>query len=242
MVRKLCAGGALLLGVAAFAMPVSPGDRLVKVYGDLATADRIAVIVPGSDSTAATFENGTHRPGGAARALLAEARRIAPGTRLAVVAWLGYDSPPTWSLSALTDVAAADGARELRERVLSLPKAPVALLCHSYGSVVCALAAPGLPVADLAVVGSPGMGGARRASLIGPRVWAGRGAGDWISMVPHLKAGPVGFGRDPMDPAFGARIFATGPGGHSDYFDEGTASLRNLALIALGRGEEVGRA
>ncbi|MFE3454544.1 alpha/beta hydrolase [Nonomuraea sp. NPDC059194] len=239
MVRKLLAGGALLLGVAAFAVPVSPGDRLVKVYGDLATADRIAIIVPGTDTTAATFDNGTHRPGGAARALLAEARRIEPGTRLAVVAWLGYDSPPTWSPSALTDGAAADGARELRARVLSLPGVPVALLCHSYGSVVCARAAPGLPVADLAVFGSPGLGGARTAAAVGTRVWAGRGAGDWISNVPHLKIGPVGFGTDPMDPAFGARIFATGPGGHSDYFDAGTASLRNLALIALGRGEEV---
>ncbi|MEU7894779.1 alpha/beta hydrolase [Nonomuraea sp. NPDC049152] len=242
MVRKFLAGGALLLGVAAFAMPVSPGERLVKVYGDLATADRIAVIVPGSDTTAATFESGTHRPGGAARALLAEARRIEPGTRLAVVAWLGYDSPPMWSLSALTDVAAEGGARALRAQVLSMPKVPVSLLCHSYGSVVCARAVPGLPVADLAVFGSPGMGGARTASAVGPRVWAGRGASDLIANVPHLKIGPVGFGRDPMDHAFGARIFATGPGGHSDYFDSGTASLRNLALIALGRGGEVARA
>ncbi|MGW5683192.1 alpha/beta hydrolase [Nonomuraea sp. NPDC003754] len=245
MVRKSLAAGALLLGAAAFAVPSSPGERLVKVYGDLATADRVAVIVPGTDTTAATFENGTHRPGGAARALLAEARAIDPGTRLAVVAWLGYDSPRLWSLGAITRGAAESGAEELRAWMRGLPKVPVSLLCHSYGSVVCARAAArpqAADLADLVLVGSPGMGGPRTAAAVGPRVWAGRGARDWVADVPHLTVGPFGFGADPMDPAFGARIFATGPGGHSDYFDPGTASLRNLALIALGRGAEVGGA
>jgi len=37
-----------------------------------------------------------------------------------------------------------------------------------------------------------------------------------------------------MDPAFGARMFATGSGGHSNYFKPGGISLRNLAYIALG--------
>ncbi|MBE1561107.1 hypothetical protein [Nonomuraea africana] len=57
-----------------------------------------------------------------------------------------------------------------------------------------------------------------------------------------LGVAALGFGRDPMAPGFGARIFETGYGGHSDYFAPGTASLRNLALIAMGRTGEVTRA
>ena len=37
-----------------------------------------------------------------------------------------------------------------------------------------------------------------------------------------------------MNPAFGARIFDAGDGGHSGYFRPGSISLRNLAYIALG--------
>ncbi|MEV2269899.1 alpha/beta hydrolase [Nonomuraea africana] len=263
MIRQLIAAGVVVLGATGAAQPPA-GERLVKVYGDLATAERVAIIVPGSDTTAATFENSTHRPGGAARALLAEARRLDPGARVAVVAWLGYDSPATWSTDVLTEGAADDGARALRQEVTGLrarTSAPISLLCHSYGSVVCAKAAPGLPLADVALFGSPGTtrptaaaltsgpadssgpadasGGSWSSGGDAPRVWAGRQDRDWVSYVPDLKIGPFGFGGDPMDPAFGARLFATGPGGHSDYFTPGTASLRNLALITLGRAAEV---
>ena len=61
----------------------------------------------------------------------------------------------------------------------------VALLCHSYGSVVCGLAAPHLPVTDIAVFGSPGMDASSVASLdTTARVWAGRESGDSIKYVP----------------------------------------------------------
>jgi hypothetical protein len=49
----------------------------------------------------------------------------------------------------------------------------------------------------------------------------------------------LGFGTDPVSPAFGARVFAAGPAGHSDYLRPGSLSLRNLALITLGRGPQV---
>lgn len=118
----------------------------------------------------------------------------------------------------------------------------MALLCHSYGSVVCGLAAPGLPVTDLAVFGSPGMDAASAASFgTGMRVWAGRESGDWIGSVPHIRLFGLGFGTDPMSPGFGARIFTTGSGGHSDYLRPGSASLRNLAYIALGEPTAVTR-
>ena len=215
------------------------------VAGDLATARRVAVLVPGSDTTLATFfSRGSASPGGGAAALAREARELAPGASLAVIAWLGYAAPATLSPSALTSADAAAGAAALRPLVAALARHgdQVALLCHSYGSVVCGLAARGLPVTDLAVFGSPGMDVSSAAALgTRARVWAGRESGDWIGDVPHVRLLGLGFGADPVSPGFGARVFAAGTGGHSGYLRPGSVSLRNLAWIALGDPAEVTR-
>jgi hypothetical protein len=211
------------------------------VIGDLATANRVAIVVPGSDTNLATFfSRGPESPGGAAEALAAEARKLeprSPGERLAVIAWLGYPTPAMLSPSVMTSGDAGQGAQALKPLVIALAKhgAQVALLCHSYGSVVCGLAAPNLPVTDIAAFGSPGMDANSVAGLhTRARVWAGREAGDSIRYVPHIHLFGLGFGADPMSPGFGARIFATGTSGHSGYLDPGSASLRNLTYIALG--------
>jgi len=208
------------------------------VLGDLAAASRVAILVPGSDTTLSTFfSRGSASPGGGAVALAAEARRLQPGARLAVIAWLGYQAPATLSVQVATSGDAKAGARALRPLVLALARdgEQVALLCHSYGSVVCGVAAAGLPVTDIAVFGSPGMDASSVAALgTKARVWAGRGGSDWIRFAPHVQVFGYGFGSDPMSAGFGARIFAAGTGGHSDYLDPGSASLRNLTEIALG--------
>ncbi|MGW3342342.1 alpha/beta hydrolase [Nonomuraea rubra] len=243
MLRNLAIAGSVAMIGALLMLPSQPGERLVRIYGsDLATADRVAIIVPGADTRVATFDSSTRHPGGAARALLAEAARLAPRRRLAVMAWLGYDSPPTLSLAALTDTAAVAGSRELRRTITDLHRrtpAPISLLCHSYGSYTCALAAPGLPITDLAFIGSPGVGAAGATPPARVRVWAGLGDNDWIKLVPKVKLGVLGFGTDPMRAPYGAHRFETGTGGHSDYYTPGTPSLRNLTLIALGRHQEV---
>jgi hypothetical protein len=215
------------------------------VFGDLATARRVAILVPGSDTTLATFfSRGSASPGGAAAALAAEAARLAPRARLAVIAWLGYPAPAMLSRAILTSADAAAGARNLRPLVTALARHgdQVALLCHSYGSVVCGLAAPRLPVSDIAVFGSPGMDAPSAAALrTTARVWAGRESDDPIRFVPYVQLFGIGFGADPMSPGFGARVFATGAGGHSDYLRPGSVALRNLALIALGDAAAVTR-
>jgi hypothetical protein len=73
------------------------------------------------------------------------------------------------------------------------------------------------------------------------RVWAGRGAGDWIRHVPYIQLLGLGFGPDPTSPGFGARPFDCGGGGHSGYFQPGSIALRNLADIALGDSTGVTR-
>ncbi|MGC0376017.1 alpha/beta hydrolase [Streptomyces sp. SAI-229] len=208
---------------------------VTEVFGDLAHADRVAVLVPGSDTGIDTY--GRFRA-----AALALHERL--GTRAAVVAWLGYETPATVGATvATTDRAeeAAPGLRELVDDVRDVagPRARVSLLCHSYGSVVCAEAADGLAVDDIALLGSPGTGSDTAAGLrTRARIWAARGADDWVGNVPHLSVDllgtTVGFGTDPVSPAFGARVFAAGDGGHSDYFAPGSASLANLTRIVLG--------
>lgn len=208
--------------------------RAIEVLGDLETADRVAVLVPGSDTTLDTYQR--FRAG----AVALQQRLQAEHPRSAVVAWLGYDTPGTVSPAVLTAGRADEAAAELgaflpRLARLTAPQARLSLLCHSYGSVVCARTATGPEVTDLALFGSPGTGAGSAAQLpTRARVWAGRGAADWISGVPHLRVLGVGFGTDPVDPAFGARPFAAGAGGHSDYLKPGTESLNSLAEIVLG--------
>ncbi|MGA5808955.1 alpha/beta hydrolase [Streptomyces cellulosae] len=221
---------------------------VTEVLGDLAHADRVAVLVPGSDTGIDTYA----RFRATAVALHQRLTREAPtGVRTAVVAWLGYATPGTVSPSVATTGRAEDAAPELRAsvrdvRAVAAPRARVSLLCHSYGSVVCARAAAGLDADDLVFLGSPGTGADTAADLrTHARVWAARGAADWVEHVPHLDAGllgtTVGFGTDPVSEKYGARVFAAGDGGHSDYFAPGSLSLANLTRIVLGHTQEVTR-
>ncbi|WP_406443585.1 alpha/beta hydrolase family protein [Streptomyces sp. NBC_01613] len=223
--------------------------QATEVFGDLAHADRIAVLVPGSDTSIDTYDR--FRAG--ALALHERLVREAPeGTRTAVVAWLGYRTPGTISATVLTADRAEQAAPHLREFIGELRrtagrKAHISLLCHSYGTVVCGRAAADPDVADIALVGSPGTGVDSAAALhTRARVWAARGGDDWIEEVPHVRAdlfgATVGFGTDPVSPAFGAQVFAAGTGGHSDYFRPGSVALANLTRIVLGDTKEVTRA
>ncbi|MFH8408577.1 alpha/beta hydrolase [Streptomyces sp. NPDC018019] len=210
------------------------GGRTAEVVGDLARAERVTVLVPGSDTgldTYARFRSGA----------VALQREL--GGRSAVVAWLGYRTPGTVSPEVLTPALADEAAPRLvsflGELASAKPVARVSLLCHSYGSVVCARAAADARVADIVLYGSPGTGADTVRDLrTRATVWAGRGAADWVAHVPHaqlrLPFVTIGFGTDPVSPAFGARAFDAGPGGHSDYLKPGSVSLRNIARIVAG--------
>ncbi|GGQ05486.1 hypothetical protein BKA00_003452 [Actinomadura coerulea] len=229
--------------------------RAIEVVGDLTRARRVAVLVPGADTTLSTFDKRGGKPwstpGGGARAVYQQARSLSPEPGLAVVAWLGYAAPKTFSSDVLTAERAAEGAVRLRKFMKGVhqvnPGASVGLLCHSYGSVVCGQAALGgsnraawKQVTDIALYGSPGTT-AWSASRLGgtTRVWAGRGSTDWMEDVPHVRFLGLGLGPDPVSTGFGARVFETGQGGHSDYLAPRSASLRNLTDIALGRASAV---
>ncbi|WP_348534752.1 alpha/beta hydrolase [Kitasatospora sp. MAP12-44] len=217
----------------------------------MASAQRVSVIVPGSDTDLGHFDRSVdplRSPAGMARALRAEEQRQSPGTRTAVIAWTGYVTPVGLGPDAVTSrLANAAAPRLLRLldglKLTSSPVAPPALLCHSYGSVVCGTIAPELrgPTTDMVVLGSPGMGVQSAAELgTGVHVWATRNPTDWIGDVPYLEVGGLGHGADPTSADFGAEeISSAGAAGHVGYFTDGTASLHNFAAIALGGYQSV---
>ncbi|MFF9427094.1 alpha/beta hydrolase [Streptomyces sp. NPDC004288] len=229
-------------GRQVLAFDPSGTGRAAEVLGDLDQARRVSVIVPGVDTNLLTFQKTQGRygaPAGMAEALYAAERRTSPRARVAVIAWADYTAPAGLGVDAATGRLAEEGAVRLVGLTRSLPAhARVALFCHSYGSVLCGVAAPRLPsrVTDVAVAGSPGMRVERAAELDSPaRVWAMRDADDWIADVPHLEVGGLGHGADPVAPEFGARLLsARGAVGHGGYFEPGTESLDNFAAIGVG--------
>ncbi|GAA4049433.1 alpha/beta hydrolase [Streptomyces shaanxiensis] len=221
--------------------------RAAEVFGDLTKAERISVVVPGVDTNLLNFQRTSRRysaPVGMAQSLYAAERTASPSTRTAVIAWADYTAPDGLGIDSATAMRAAPGAVRLNALVRALPgDSPVSLFCHSYGSVLCGLAAPTLPkrVADIAVAGSPGMRVEKASQLrTSAQVWAMRDADDWVQDVPYLEVGGLGHGEDPVSAVFGARVLSAQEAkGHGGYFEPGTDSVANFAEIGVGAYESV---
>ncbi len=215
----------------------------VEVVGDLATADRIAVLVPGVGSRLPDFDRGLggvarRAPARQARDLHAALRHAEPHARVAVLAWLGYDAPDGLAAAA-TPASARRGARALGEqlRVLATrrPTARVTLVGHSYGALVVGLAAVDAPpqVTDVVSLGGVGIG-VDRADRLGPvRVWAAEAPDDWIRRVPQVRLPGIGHGIRPADPSFGARPLPAAATGHDGYLLPGGPTLAAVAEVVL---------
>ncbi len=121
------------------------------VAGDLENADHVAVIVPGSDIDVSTFDRTAER---------AADLQEETGDDTAVIAWAGYTTPSGVGLDLATGRLAEAGAERLTRFTEGLNAAGLpdpSLFCHSYGSVVCGLAADDTDASDIVVMGSPGM-------------------------------------------------------------------------------------
>ncbi|MFE5482421.1 alpha/beta hydrolase [Streptomyces sp. NPDC056527] len=222
--------GAQYAGQQVLASDPRGRGQIVLVHGDLAEAESVAVIVPGSD-----IDAGNVRPLND----MAESLRRATHGRTAVISWAGYTTPVGVGLDAATGGLAEAGAERLTRLTDGLAATGVpapSVFCHSYGSVVCGLAAQDLKAKDLVVFGSPGMRAANVGELgTSARVWAAKDPSDWIDRVPNVSFVGLGHGEDPADPAFGARrVPADDARGHNGYFAPGTQSLRTFAAIAQG--------
>jgi hypothetical protein len=234
------------------ALDLTGAGRGVEVVGataataSLAEARAVAVLVPGMGSRLLPPAPGW--TAGADR-LAGEAARLAgPGT--VVVAWQGYEAPA--GVGALSSEAAQEGGEGLAAFLHGLAvttPAPLAVLGHSYGSVVVGTAARTsadrlgrpLPVQAVAVYGSPGLGrGVRTVSDLrlapGTEVYALAAPGDAVAWSGW-------HGENPVERDTGAIRLETGAvAGHSSYLDAGSVSLSGLALVAAGRGVAARRA
>jgi Alpha/beta hydrolase len=148
------------------------------------------------------------------------------------------------------------------------PSPHLTVVGHSYGSLVVGATARdlGLAADEVVFLGSPGVGvdHASQLGLPGDRVWSATAANDPVqrlapSLAQAARDAAVGtllpgaaawllaqpdadlwHGRNPSDPSFGGRIFASSPSdplrGHSDYWRSGNPAVDGLARIALGLG------
>ncbi len=221
--------------------PHGDGKAIVAV-GNPDTAAHTAVYVPGTATALDDMPGQINR----AERLARRSDDLTPSRRgdVAVVAWLGYDTPEDLA-RATQEGRAQDGAAALDRFVdgLRVAQGPehrhITALGHSYGSTLVGETASrhGLAVDDIVTAGSPGMRVDHASDLgIDPRhVWAGAAEDDPISGW----AGNFVHGQEPSDPDFGANRFHVDTHGHSGYWDPDSQSITNQARIIVGRYDEV---
>ena len=185
--------------------------------------------------------------------IVAEQNTVAPQKTVATVAWIGYHTPN------LTNVGGIQNADEGRDALASAIKGLQALrtsdepyvtvIAHSYGSTAAlmALTEYDFEVDALALVGSPGSP-AKSVDELHVRsgnVYVGEGAWDPIPNSSYFGSDPgaASYGAKPMSVAGGNDSITGDPllasSGHNEYFSRGTESMRNFALISIGKGQFV---
>lgn len=169
------------------------GDgRVVEVFGDLAEASDIGVVVPGITNDRSNFSEGDGGFRANARNLHERSGELGV-EGVATIAWLGYNTPD--HLGALVRTAANESHDDLIDFVAGMDSLDgnrhITVIGHSYGSLVTGMAAgEGLAANEVVFVGSPGtsLNHAEDAKLEpGGVVWAGIAHGD-----------PIGAGANPF--------------------------------------------
>jgi hypothetical protein len=235
--------------------------RAAIVVGDLATADYVSYLVPGMffsvDTALGTWTDiatDLNQEQNRWLSRLAAADPSMTGKSAATVAWIGYQTPGIAQIGSLS--LAQEGADLIGRAVDGVQArsgaAPfVTVIGHSYGSTAAMieLAKGGLHVDALALIGSPGSAvqTASALSVKNDNVFVGEAA--WDPVVNSAF-----YGSDPGSGAFGAKKMSVAGGvdpithraltasaGHLGYFEPGSESMRNLALIGLNQGQLVTR-
>ncbi len=209
------------------------------LFGDLDTADHVAVVVPG-------VGDGSNL----CRDWIPDAINLfEASTSTAVVLWKGYDNPPDVLAAAAGSIECSDdlatAAYDLTEFVTTLsldPAQTLTLVAHSFGSIVvgAALADAGLEATDVVVAGSPGMtvDELRALHLEQSHFFSEQAPGDAVAELGV-------FGASPTSPQFGGtRMSTNAPDhptvmAHSNYFEPGSAALENMADVVSGQYEDI---
>ncbi|MBT1681333.1 alpha/beta hydrolase [Curtobacterium aurantiacum] len=239
------------------ALDTRGSGRAAISIGDLDTAADVTVVVPGMFFTVTgqmTDFTNTANDLSREEATLAPLAATGNGSGAAVVAWMGYRTPDLSNILSLA--LARTGAERLGRTVDGLrqiragDQPRVNIVAHSYGSTTAMMAlATGRMTADtLTVLGSPGsdVRSASDLAVASGQVFVGGAHSDPIAGSGYFGTDPGGasFGSTVLDLAGGADALSAGdvfrrPVGHNDYLKPGTASLHDVALIGIGRGDLV---
>jgi hypothetical protein len=166
---------------------------------------------------------------------------------VAVVAWMGYQTPDLTNIGSLVLADQARDALSSSVEALQLQRAGhlpyTTIVAHSYGSTAALMALTDydFSVNALVLVGTPGSAAqsAKDLHVKNTNVWVGSAAWDPVPTSAF-------FGSDPSSPSYGAHTMGVGGGtdavtgvklvqsiGHNDYFAPGTESIRNMAVIGI---------
>lgn len=254
-------------GPQPYLLTYSPDNagRFAVALGNPDTADNTAVVVPGT-SHDVRYEPGLFGPVEQGRVLYDEMyAQSGPatgpgGTTNSVIIWMGADMPD--NIPQATDGTYGDsahGAARLRDDMAGYQAAQtqanvgnthmpssghVTVVAHSYGSYLTGEAVKsGMEVDDFVNIGSPGIeaDNAGEMGMANEHVWAGSAEGVWWG-DGDVVGDTMWHGTPPTDEDFGATVFDTSDSaGHSEYYKEGSQSLRNIGRIAVGRYDDVER-
>ncbi|WP_185022627.1 alpha/beta hydrolase [Curtobacterium sp. PhB115] len=239
------------------ALDTRGSGRAAIAIGDISTAADVTVVVPGMFFTVTgqmTDFTNTANDLSSEQATLAPLAAPGSGSGVAVVAWMGYRTPDLSNILSLSLAETGadrlertvDGIRQIRDG--DQPR--LNIVAHSYGSTTALMAlASGRMSADtLTVLGSPGsdVASASDLAVASGQVFVGGAHSDPIAGSGYFGTDPAGasFGSTVLDLAGGVDAQAAGevfrrPVGHNDYLKPGTASLHDVALIGIGRGDLV---
>lgn len=212
--------------------------------GDVDTAEAVAVLVPGMNTTVA--DDMVVHVGNAAR-LWDATQTVDPNSSVAVLAWIGYDTPDV--AQAAFDYHADWGAPALASTVAGVAARPgggprLTVVAHSYGTVTTAAAVeePGRFAADAVVlVGSPGVTPhASDFEVPEEEVYIGEATYDLVGDfgLHGPDPGLTWFYGGTCIEADNQRLFGNG---HTGYYDNTSTAFWNMAYIVQGHRSNVVR-
>ncbi|WP_308283831.1 alpha/beta hydrolase [Streptomyces buecherae] len=237
----------------AYLLAFSPEGRgrAVIANGNPDTADHTAVYVPGTDAGLGNFAHDIKRMTN----LWLAANSEADGKSVSTITWLGYDAPQGIKQPASSEYA-NNGAPHLNTfvdgiRASHATDSPghLTVTGHSYGTTLVGSAARqgDLHADDIVTLGSPGVQVGRATDLDVPKghVWNEEADGDKIPGLGRYVHGHREQILDtavyiiPSDRVFGAHQMRTDTDGHSGYWDTDSGSLKNQALVVVGKYGDV---
>jgi hypothetical protein len=230
--------------------PAGEGKAVI-VLGNLQTADYVTYMVPGMFYTV----------DGQLSAWTGDAADLYKQQQDWLKRLSAVDPADAHKTPDLTNIGSLDLAYQARDALASSVESMqlqrtghepyTTILAHSYGSTAAlmALTQYSFSVNALVLVGTPGSSAqsAKDLHVSNTNVWVGAAAWDPVPTSAF-------FGSDPSAPSYGAHMMGVNGGkdvitgaslgqsiGHNEYFDPGTESIRNMALIGIDHAELVMR-